>query len=123
MNWTVLIIAIVVLGVFFGLKNMSFVSADVARKYLAAGALVIDVRTPQEFSSGHVPGAISIPLHELHTKLPSQVPDKSRPLLLHCLSGGRSAIAARKARGMGYTMVFNLGSFARARRIGVSKEV
>jgi len=45
------------------------------------------------------------------------VPDKSRALLLHCLSGGRSAIAKRQLRNMGYANAFNLGSLSRARRL------
>ena len=90
---------------------------EVARKHLAAGALVIDVRSPEEFRSGHVPGAINIPLGELRESLPGRVTDKNQVLLLHCLSGGRSGIARRQLRSLGYPNVFNLGSYARAERV------
>lgn len=121
MDWSVLVIAGVVVVTFIVLKRLSFVSPEIARKHLATGALVIDVRSPKEFAEGHVPNAINIPLGELQTRLPRQATDKNRPLLLHCLSGGRSAIAAQRARTLGYTKVFNLGSYRRAERIVTKK--
>ncbi len=117
MNWTILIIAAVVVVAVFALKRMSFVSAEIARKLLQQGALVVDVRGPGEFQSGHLPGAVNIPLGELRESLPRRVPDKNKILLLHCLSGTRSGIAKRQLRGMGYQQVFNLGSYGRAKQI------
>jgi len=101
----------------FLLKRMSFVSAEVARQYLRQGALVIDVRSPEEFRSGHVTNAVNIPLGELGESLPRRVKDKNQVLLLHCLSGGRSGIAKHQLKGLGYPNVFNLGSFGRAKQI------
>lgn len=117
MNWTIAIVIGVVFVALFVLKRMSLVSAEVARKHLAEGALVIDVRSPEEFRSGHVANAVNIPLGELSESLPRRVKDKSQMLLLHCLSGGRSRIAKRQLKGMGYTNVFNLGSYGRAKQI------
>jgi phage shock protein E len=117
MNWTIAIIAVVVIATFFLLKRMSFVSEATARQHLAQGALVIDVRSAEEFHSGHVPNAVNISLGELRESLPRRVQDKKQVLLLHCLSGTRSGIAKRQLNGMGYTNVFNLGSLARARQI------
>lgn len=117
MDWIIPAIAVAVIVAFFAFKRASFVSPQVARVHLAAGALVIDVRTPQEFADCHLPSAINIPLGELSTTLPRQVPDKNKPLLLHCLSGGRSAIATNQLRSMGYSKVFNLGSYRRAQNI------
>jgi len=117
MNWPIVIIVGVALLAVFVLKRLSFVSAEVARKHLAAGALVIDVRTPEEFRSGHVVNAVNLPLDELRAKLPDRVKDKNQVLLLHCLSGGRSGIAQQQIKGLGYTKVFNLGSLARANKI------
>jgi phage shock protein E len=121
MDWTLLIIVAAVATAFYALKRLSFVSPECARQHLAAGALVIDVRTPQEFAGGHVPGALNIPLGELRTELPRRVPERTRPLLIHCLSGGRSAIAARQARKLAYATAFNLGSYRRAERIVAMK--
>jgi len=117
MNWAITIVAAVVIVTFFVLKRLSFVSAAVAQKYLAEGALVIDVRSREEFRSGNLPTALNIPLSELRESLGSRVKDKNQVLLLHCLSGGRSAIAKRHASNLGYPRVFNLGSLARAKRI------
>lgn len=117
MDWTIVIIAVAVLAGFYLLKRMSFVSEETARQHLANGALIIDVRSPEEFQSGRVPNAINIPLGELREQLPAQVKDKNQVLLLHCLSGGRSGIAQQQARAMGYANTFNLGSLSRAQEI------
>ena len=117
MNWPVTIGIVVVIVGFVVFKRLSFVSVEVARKHLAAGALVIDVRSPEEFRSGQVPGAINIPLGDLRESLPRRVKDQNQVLLVHCLSGGRSGIAKQQIKGMGYSNVFNLGSLARARMI------
>ena len=117
MNWPIILIAVAVLAGFYLLKRMSFVSEEIARQHLANGALVIDVRSPEEFQSGRVPNAINIPLGELKEKLPARVKDMNQVLLLHCLSGGRSGIAQQQLKAMGYSNVFNLGSLARAKSI------
>jgi phage shock protein E len=117
MGWTIAIIAGVVIVAFFIVKHISFVSEEAARKYLAQGALVIDVRSPEEFRGGHVPDAINLPLDDLRESLPRHVKDKHQVLLLHCLSGGRSGLARQQLRRLGYANVFNLGSYARAEKI------
>lgn len=117
MDWTVVIVAVVVVVVFWTLKRASFVSAEAARGYLAKGALVIDVRSPDEFRGRSVPGAINIPLGQLRDGIGRQVKDKSQVLLVHCLSGGRSAVAQHQLKGMGYVNVHNLGSLSRAQEI------
>jgi phage shock protein E len=117
MNWNWILIVGGVMAALFLLKRMSFVSAEVARQCLQQGALVIDVRSPEEFRSGHVPTALNIPLDELSESLPSRVRDKQQILLLHCLSGMRSGIAKSRLKRMGYAKVFNLGSLGRTRLI------
>jgi phage shock protein E len=124
MNWTIPLVAGFALAGFMALKRMSFVSAEVARKHLREGALVIDVRSPEEFRGGHLPNAINIPLGDLRDSLPRRVKDKRQVLLLHCLSGGRSGVAKQRAKGLGYPNVFNLGSYGRAERIvGASRNL
>ena len=117
MDW---IVPSIVAGAFIAfilLKRMSFVSPQKARDLLQAGALVVDVREPGEFRSGHVKAAVNVPLGTLGQSLPRRVPDKNQVLLLHCLSGTRSGIARRQLADMGYRNVFNLGSYGRAKRI------
>ena len=65
-------------------------------------AVVIDVCEPDEFKTGHVTGARSIPLAELEAKLPGAVKNKATPLVLVCASGARSGRAVAVARKLGY---------------------
>ena len=70
------------------------------------GAQVIDVRSPEEWSHGHLPGAIHIPLAALPDRLDEI--DPSRPVVLQCRGGGRSAIASSLLMSRGLTNVANL---------------
>lgn len=68
---------------------------------------LVDVRTPEEFSGGYIPGAININLQELQQKL-SRIP-KDKPVIVYCRSGNRSAFAANILKQAGYTEVYDLG--------------
>ena len=117
MEWTLVWIVGAVIVAMILMKRISSASPEMLRKHLAEGALVIDVRSPEEFRRDHVPGALNIPLHELGDQVPQQVPDKDKVLLLHCLSGMRSLNGLRQLQRLGYKHVFNLGSLARAKQI------
>ncbi len=121
MNWTSILIVFGVLVLFFLVKKIGQVSAKDAQQYLKEGALVIDVRTAAEYNSGHLPGVIHIPLDQIEAGVPRRVRDKNKVLLLHCQSGMRSGTAKQKLKGMGYTQVFNLGSYGRAAQIVKSR--
>lgn len=95
-------------------KMASQVSVKQARQLLAEGAVVVDVRTPEEFAGGHLPQAINIPLDQIEARLPERIAGKFSPILLHCASGMRSGTACDKLKAMGYTNAHNLGSYARA---------
>ena len=116
MEWTLVWIAGIAIAVMILIKRVSAVSPEVLRKHLQEGALVIDVRSPEEFHSEHLPGALNIPLNELRERLPREVTDKNRVLLLHCQSGMRSRNGQRQLQRLGYTNVFNLGSLTRAKQ-------
>lgn len=117
MNWTILIVIVVAIALFMTMSKAGQISAKDAEAHLKNGALVIDVRTPGEFSSGHLTNAVNIPLDEIETAVPSRFKDKSQVLLLHCASGMRSGMARKKLNRLGYTNAFNLGSFGRAEKI------
>ncbi len=117
MDWIIPILAVAVMTAIVLLKRMSFVPDATAWEHLNNGALIIDVRSPEEFRQAKIPGAINLPLGEVREKISQRVKDKNQPLLVHCLSGGRSAIARLQLRRLGYTKVYNLGSLARARQI------
>ncbi|MCG3172019.1 MAG: Thiosulfate sulfurtransferase GlpE [Myxococcota bacterium] len=71
------------------------------RQLVAGGALLLDVRTPEEFHGGHLEGAKNIPVQELAARL-REVGDVKRPVVVYCRSGGRSSTAAQLLRGHGY---------------------
>jgi rhodanese-related sulfurtransferase len=117
MNWgSILLIAIVVLVLVIA-RRRGLIGARAALELLKAGAKVIDVRTAGEFASGHLPGALNLPVDRIESDLPRRIPDRGQALLLHCASGMRSSAARSKLRALGYENAFNLGSFHRASRI------
>ncbi|BDG16044.1 rhodanese-like domain-containing protein [Thermus brockianus] len=73
---------------------------------LGSGAYVVDVRTPQEFAQGHVPGAINLPVEEV-ARWADTLP-KDKPVYLYCRSGNRSRQAAEYLKGKGYTNLYNV---------------
>jgi rhodanese-related sulfurtransferase len=79
------------------------VSIDQLHDSLADGAFLIDVREVAEYQSGHVPGAIHIPLGALHENL-NEIP-KGQQVWIICQSGGRSMKAANALEDLGYTAV------------------
>ena len=72
------------------------------------GALLLDVRTPEEFREGRIPGSRNLPLQELE-RAPEVIEHEDVPVFLYCRSGNRSATAERILRGMGYAAVIDLG--------------
>ncbi len=121
MNWITVLIVAVVLTIVLLLKRCGQISSKDASAHLKKGALLIDVRSEAEFSSGHLPNAINIPLGEIESTLPHQVKDKNQVLLLHCQAGGRSSQARKKLIELGYLNAFNLGSYSRAAQIVTGK--
>ena len=75
------------------------------------GAVLLDVRTPQEYAEGHIPGSKNIPLQELY-KVQDVVPDKESSLFVYCYSGARSRQAVAKLRRMGYSLTINIGGIS-----------
>ena len=90
---------------------------------LAGEALVVDVREPAEFAQGHLPGAVNLPRGVLefqiraHPAIAGRTTGSSAlPLLLYCLTGGRSALAADSLRQLGFEDVRSLAGGLRAWR-------
>lgn len=77
--------------------------------------LVVDVRSAEEYQSGHLPNAINIPVATLESRIQEVAPSKDTPLMVHCQGGGRSARAYKKLQDLGYTNVRDLGSFEAAK--------
>ena len=75
------------------------------------GAVLVDVRTPQEYAEGHIPGSINVPLQAI-IKVEEAVPDKAVPIFVYCLSGARSRRAAAFFGKLGYMDVRNIGGIS-----------
>ena len=75
------------------------------------GAVLLDVRTPQEYRAGHIPGSKNIPLQELG-RLGAVAAGQEVPLFVYCQSGARSGRAAGELRHMGYRRVKNIGGMS-----------
>jgi rhodanese-related sulfurtransferase len=114
MNWLLFLIPVALLVALMWFKRSGQLPAKPAIEYLKNGALLIDVRSGGEFAAGHLPRAINLPHDRIESLLPERVHEKRQPLLLYCQSGMRSAVARKKLRRIGYTQVFDLGSYARA---------
>ena len=74
----------------------------------ASQHLLLDVRTPEEFADGHIPGAINISVQTLSDRL-NEVP-QDRPIVIYCRSGNRSAQAATILSNAGYSNIYDMGS-------------
>jgi rhodanese-related sulfurtransferase len=81
-----------------------------AHALVANGAMLLDVRTPGEFSRGHLPDAVNIPVSELAGRLDELPAD--RPVVVYCRSGHRSGIAARALRTHGVKTVVDVGAMS-----------
>lgn len=75
------------------------------------GAVLLDVRTKQEYIEGHIPGSRNIPLQRI-VNIDSTITDKDTPLYVYCYSGSRSNQAAELLKKLGYTNVTNIGGIA-----------
>src|SRR5438552_4003555 len=83
-------------------------TAGAAEAIARPGTVVLDVREPDEYEQGAIPGAVHLPRGHLESKIESQVPDRSRPIVIHCASGVRSAFAAKTLQDLGYTDVVSM---------------
>jgi phage shock protein E len=83
------------------------VASSIVKQKLESGAIIVDVRTPEEFRDGAYPGAKNIPLSDLGPRL-GEIP-KDKPVVLYCASGARSSSAARAMKQAGYADVINAG--------------
>lgn len=87
---------------------MQRISAQQAQQLIREGAAVLDVRSAAEYTQGHLPGAINLPLDEI-SRANLVIPDRNRPTILYCGSGIRSARAAAVLTAGGWTRIYNLG--------------
>jgi phage shock protein E len=104
MRWLPLLLG----GCLFALSGD--VSGEQARKLVADGALLLDVRSPEEYVAGHVEGARNVPVQAIARAVWG---DPNRPVVVYCQSGMRSRRAAGLLRERGFTSVYDLGAMSR----------
>ena len=114
-----LVVVLLIVGMLTGCAGAAVVDTGIATsklispvEYVAdfddpATHLLIDVRTPEEFASGHINGSVNIPVEEMQGRL-DEIPGDT-PIVVYCRSGNRSATAARILTEAGYAPVYDLG--------------
>jgi molybdopterin/thiamine biosynthesis adenylyltransferase/rhodanese-related sulfurtransferase len=86
--------------------------------------VILDVREQEEWDEGHIPGAVHIPRGHLESRIERAAPDSSRPVLVYCSAGNRSAFAAKTLGELGYDDVTSLaGGFTDWKRSGFPVEL
>ena len=87
------------------------ITAEEAKQKIAANskAVVLDVRTLEEYREKHIPKAVLLPLAEVKEKAATVLPDKNAEILVYCRSGNRSRQAAVLLVEMGYASVYDFG--------------
>lgn len=94
-------------------SELSFqqISMDAAITQMAEedNFILLDVRTPEEFADGHIPGAINIPNENIGENDIAELPDKEQRIYVYCRSGNRSKQASAKLVNLGYTNVVEIG--------------
>jgi rhodanese-related sulfurtransferase len=98
--------AIAVILVLKAVAGSDRIDSEQAHELVKSGATLVDVRSPDEFSSGHIEGAKNIPVGNIAARA-GEIP-KDKPVVLYCRSGARSSRAASVLAGQGYE-VHNLG--------------
>ena len=93
---------------FFDRLRSPDINQGVAEQRAAEGSLLLDVRTPEEYREGHIPGSRNVPLQAIGN-VRQLAGDPDTPLFLYCHSGARSRQAAAALQGMGYRKIRNLG--------------
>lgn len=87
------------------------IDEDVRKCFETPGAVLIDVRLPEEYREGHIPGSKNIPLTSIR-EISSLADDFELPLFVYCRSGARSSRAVYALESIGYTNVKNLGGIS-----------
>ena len=94
--------------------TVNSVTTEAAAERISSGYTVLDVREPDEYQEGAIPGAIHIPRGHLESQVEGRLVDKTKPVLVYCASGVRSVFAANTLQQLGYETVAEMaGGFNR----------
>lgn len=90
----------------------NFADPQQVKTLVQEGAMLIDVRSTQEFRNGHLPGAVNIPINEINQRL-KEIGKPQTKIIVYCRSGNRSSRAKALLDKKGFTEVYNLGGIGR----------
>lgn len=118
---TIVVVGLLVLGVvWFVVRRLggrrSVGQLATVRRAVLDGAVLVDVRTAAEYGSGHIPGALSIPLHQL-TMAEHCLREKTAPVVVYCNQGVRSRAAVEMLQRLGFVHVHDLGCMENVERL------
>ena len=111
--WLIFLLVVVA---WYIIRSLGQISIAKAKLHLQQGAILLDVRTTEEYEHDHISGAVNLPLAWLTKGIGETVKDKNTVILCHCLSGVRSGSAVSRLKRMGYT-AYNVGSLGRAKKL------
>ncbi|MFC1494836.1 rhodanese-like domain-containing protein, partial [Thermodesulfobacteriota bacterium] len=84
--------------------------------------LLVDVRTPSEYASGHIKNAVNIPFNKIAEDIKYFAPDKEKTIVVYCQSGGRANFAAKKLKDLGYRNIINAGKYKDLKALEAKQE-
>lgn len=73
--------------------------------------LLVDVRTPAEYAQGHIENAVNIPIEKITEEIKYFAPNKEKTIVVYCLSGSRSKVAALRLKNLGYKNIIDAGKY------------
>ena len=105
--WILAVVGVVAVVAMRMMGGAGGAGGSMVMEKIKAGAVIVDVRSPEEFAGGSYPGAKNIPVQVIGSRL-NEIP-KDKPVVVFCKSGGRSSVAAATLKQAGYTDVTNAG--------------
>lgn len=84
------------------------ITSEELRNKIMQGAILLDVRSKQEYQEGHIQGAINIPEYEIERRVEREIPKKNQLIVIYCQYGARSRNIYMKMKKMGYSNMYNL---------------
>lgn len=115
LNWkTIIFLAVIALSIHTFLQcgnTAPIADKGVVKEWITDGALIVDVRTPQEFAAGNYKGSINIPLADIEKNL-NKFGAKDRKIIVYCRTGNRSGQAKKILESHGFTNILNGGGLS-----------
>ena len=104
---TPLLLGLVTGYLFFIAKSVN-INDELEEARNTDGAVIVDVRSEDEYAQGHIPGAVNVPLDDID-RISEMIEDTNTPLFTYCLTGSRSSRAVKTLKSKGFTHVINMG--------------